>query len=166
MRSLRWIVGTVGAIAALCLTGCEPQRADKLVEEVSTEADVKRLFGEPKTVTVAADGTRTLAYPRQPEGYANYVMVIGADGKLTSLRQLLNLDNFSKVQPGMDREAVHKMLGPHARERRFDLKKETLIEWRFRDGQDAKLFGVTFDASGLVTGTTITADQRDVEPNR
>jgi len=154
------------AAVALWLAGCEPQRADKLTEDVSTEDDVKRLFGQPKTVTIAPDGSRTLDYPRQPEGYANYVMVIGPNGKLSSLRQLLNPDNFAKVQPGMDSVAVHKILGPHARERRFDLKKETLIEWRFRDGQDAKLFGVTFDASGLVTSTAISADQRDVEPNR
>ena len=155
-------------LAALCtvvlavgLAGCEPQRAEKLVEDVSTEADVKRLFGEPKTVTIAADGTRTLDYPRQPEGYANYVMVIGADGKLKSLRQLLNPDNFAKVQPGMDREAVLKLLGPFAAQRRFELKKETLIEWRFRDGQETKLFGVSFDDAGKVTGTATSLDTRN-----
>lgn len=154
------------AATALWLTGCEPQRADLLTEDVSTEEDVKRLFGEPRTVTVGPDGSRTLDYPRQPEGYANYVMVIGADGKLASLRQLLNPDNFAKVRPGMDSADVHRMLGPHARERRFDLKQETLVEWRFLDGQEAKLFGVTLDAAGRVTATAITADLRNVEPNR
>jgi hypothetical protein len=138
--SLRRLLGA-GALVlgAWGLAGCDPQRADKLVEDVSTEADVKRLFGEPRTVTIAADGTRTLDYPRQPEGEANYVMVIGSDGKLKSLRQLLNADNFAKLQPGMDRETVRKLLGPHARERRFDLKQETLVEWRFREGQELRL---------------------------
>lgn len=167
MDGLRWIVAaTVAALAALWLAGCEPQRADALVEDVSTEADVKRLFGEPRTVTVAADGTRTLEYPRQPEGYANYVMVIGANGKLASLRQLLNPDNFAKVQPGMDSDAVHKLLGPHARERRFELKQETLVEWRFRDGQDNRVFGVTFDSAGRVTQTSITPDTREIDGGR
>jgi hypothetical protein len=158
-------------LAALCagalalgLAGCEPQRADKLVEDVSTEADVKRLFGEPKTVTIAADGTRTLDYPKQPEGYANYVMVIGPDGKLKSLRQLLNPDNFAKVQPGMDRDAVLKLLGPFAQQQRFELKKETLIEWRFRDQQEAKMFGVTFDDAGKVLATSIQLDPRGSQP--
>lgn len=146
------------------IAGCEPQRADKLVEDVSTEADVKRLFGEPKTVTIAADGTRTLDYPKQPEGFANYVMVIGADGKLKSLRQLLNPDNFAKVQPGMDREAVIKLLGPFARERRFDLKKETLVEWRFRESQEARMFGVTFDDGGKVLRTATVLDDRTSQP--
>ena len=158
-----WLAAAA-TLAALALTACDNQRADQLVEDVSTEADVKRLFGEPRTVTIAADGTRTLEYPRQPEGEANYVMVIGADGKLKSLRQLLNTDNFAKVQPGMDREAVRQLLGPHARERRFELKKETLVEWRFRDGQELKVFGASFDNAGKVVSTSITLDERTASP--
>lgn len=154
------------SVAAMFVAGCDAQRADQLVEDVSTEADVQRLFGKPRTVTIAPDGSRTLEYPRQPEGYANYVMVIGPDGKLKSLRQLLNPDNFAKVQPGMDRSTVTGLLGPHARERRFDLKRETVLDWRFRDGQDAKLFSVTFDANGLVTSSATVADVRDIDPTR
>ena len=158
-RSVSWPLAA-GVLALVLATGCEPQRADQLVEDVSTEADVKRLFGEPRTVTVAPDGTRTLDYPKQPEGYANYVMVIGPDGKLKQLRQLLNPDNFRRVQPGMDRDAVARLLGPHAREQRFDLKKETVVSWRFRDGQAVKLFSVTFDAAGQVTSTVTEDDPR------
>lgn len=156
-----WSLALLVSLASLQLMGCEPQRADKLVEDVSTEADVRRLFGQPRTVTIAADGTRTLEYPLQPEGFANYVMVIGPDGKLKSLRQLLNPDNFAKVLPGMDRDAVFGLLGPAAKERRFELKRETLIEWRFRDGQTAKMFGVTFDDSGKVVSTATALDPRE-----
>lgn len=158
-RRVSWPLAA-GVLALVLATGCEPQRADQLVEDVSTEADVKRLFGEPRTVTVAPDGTRTLDYPKQPEGYANYVMVIGPDGKLKQLRQLLNPDNFRRVQPGMNRDAVARLLGPHAREQRFDLKKETVVSWRFRDGQAVKLFSVTFDAAGQVTSTVTEDDPR------
>jgi len=155
-----WILAALLSLGGLALGGCDPLNADKLVEDVSTEADVRRLFGQPTTVTIAADGTRTLEYPRQPEGYANYVMVIGADGKLKSLRQLLNPDNFAKVQPGMDRETVARLLGPPAQERRFDLKRETLVEWRFREGQEARIFGVTFDDGGKVVSAATTLDPR------
>ena len=163
-RQATGVWGALALVLALGLAGCEPQRAEKLVEDVSTEADVKRLFGEPKTVTIAADGTRTLDYPKQPEGFANYVMVIGPEGKLKSLRQLLNPDNFAKVQPGMDRDAVIKLLGPFARERRFDLKKETLVEWRFREAQEARMFGVTFDEGGKVVSTATVVDDRSTQP--
>ena len=165
-RSFLRLTGAAALAALLGLAGCEPQRAEQLVEDVSTEADVRRLFGEPKTVEIAADGTRTMHYPRQPEGYANYVMVIGANGKLASLRQLLNPDNFARIQPGMERAEVLRILGPFARERRFDLKNETLVEWRYREGQEARLFGVTFDAGGKVVATATVADQRDIDPTR
>lgn len=145
------------------LAGCDSHRANQLVEDVSTEADVRRQFGEPRTVTIAPDGTRTLDYPRQPEGVANYVMVIGPDGKLKSLRQLLNPDNFAKVRPGMDRDAVSRLLGPHARERRFDLKRETVVEWRFEQDRQVKVFGVTFDESGKVTGTDVQLDPKQTQ---
>jgi hypothetical protein len=170
MGSKRGLLAAAAMTAALGsllgMAGCEPQRADLLAEDVSTEDDVRKVFGEPRTVTVGADGSRTLEYPKQPEGYANYVMVIGANGKLASLRQLLNPDNFAKVVPGMTRDEVRQLLGRHAREQRYDLKKETVVEWRFREGQDAKIFGVTFDETGKVKASAITADQRDVEPNR
>jgi hypothetical protein len=152
---------TVAVAAALLLAACEPQRAEKLVEDVSTEADVRRLFGEPKTVTVQPDGTRVMEYPRQPEGWANYVMTIGPNGKLVSLRQLLNAENFARIKPGMERAQVGKILGPQARTRMFDLKKEEVWEWRFRDGQESKIFSVTYDTTGHVTGTSVGEDPRE-----
>jgi hypothetical protein len=95
MRS--WIT-VAGLAAALLLgAGCDEQRAMKLEEGVSTEADVRKQFGEPVDVYQHADGSRTLDYPRQPEGQSNYFITIGADGKMSSLRQLLNAANLAKV---------------------------------------------------------------------
>ncbi len=146
--------------ALLALVGCDAQRAEKLVEDVSTETEVRAQFGEPKTVTIAADGRRTLEYPRQPEGVANYVIVIGANGKLSSLRQLLNADNFARIKPGMDRADLRQILGPHATTQRFELKKQDVLNWRFADGTQTKVFSVTLGADGKVIETTIGDDPR------
>ena len=105
LRSLLPHVVLFLALAA-ALAGCDEQRATRLEEGVSTEADVRRQFGEPAQVTERADGSRLLSYPRQPEGWTNYEMEIGADGKLAALRQLLTEANFAKVQPGMPQAAV------------------------------------------------------------
>ena len=107
--------------AAALLSACDTERATRLEEGVSTEADVRRQFGEPVQLTERADGSKLLAYPRQPEGWTNYEAEIGADGKLTALRQLLTEANFAKVQPGMAQAAVAKLLGRHARELRHHL---------------------------------------------
>ena len=42
------------------LFGCDAQRIAKLEEGVSSEADVRRQFGEPATVTLRADGSTNL----------------------------------------------------------------------------------------------------------
>ena len=97
MRRFGKLCGLV--LFTLALAACD--RVDKLEEGVSTEVDVRKQFGDPVTVTVEPDGTRTLDYPRQPEGWTNYVIKVGPDGKMSSLRQLLNPDNFDKVKPGL-----------------------------------------------------------------
>ncbi len=145
----------------LLATGCDPQRVAKLEEGVSTEVDVRKQFGDPVTIIVAADGTRTLDYPRQPEGWTNYVIKIGADGKMSSLRQLLNEDNFSRIQPGMGQQQVRDALGRPAEQKKYDLKKEEVWSWRYKPMNESKLFSVTFGLDGKVLATAKADDPRE-----
>lgn len=150
----------MGLVTLVLASGCD--RTDKLEEGVSTEAEVRKQFGEPVTVTIEPDGTRTMAYPRQPEGWTNYIIKIGPDGKMSSLRQLLNPDNFAKVKPGLSQLQVRALLGRPAKTQRFDLKNEEVWDWRFKEhGQTSKLFSVTFDASGKVLATGVADDPRE-----
>jgi outer membrane protein assembly factor BamE (lipoprotein component of BamABCDE complex) len=149
-------------VACTALTACDPQRIEKLEEGVATEADVRKQFGDPVTVTVEADGTRTMDYPRQPEGWTNYVIKIGPDGKMSSLRQLLNPDNFAKVKPGLSQQEVRNMLGRPAKTMPFALKQEEVWDWRFKQhGQESKMFSVTFDAAGKVVSAAVADDPRE-----
>ena len=148
-------------LGAAALSACDPQRVAKLEEGVSTEVEVRKEFGDPVTITTEADGSRTFDYPRQPEGWTNYVIRLGADGKMSSLRQLLNEDNFAKVQPGQSQLEVRNRLGRPAKMQRFDLKKEEVWDWRFKPQQESKLFSVTFSADGRVVGTAIADDPRE-----
>ena len=143
------------------LTGCDPQRVARLEEGVSTEVDVRRQFGDPVTITVAADGTRTLDYPRQPEGWTNYVIKIGPDGKMSSLRQLLNDDNFARVRAGMSVQQVRDALGRPAEQKRFDLKSEEMWIWRYKPVNESRLFTVTFGRDGTVIATAKADDPRE-----
>ncbi|RQO60627.1 outer membrane protein assembly factor BamE [Paucibacter sp. KBW04] len=148
----------------LCLAGCDQQRADKLNEGVSTEADVRQQFGEPAQITERADGSKVLAYPRQPEGSTNYEIIIGADGKMSSLRQLLAPHNFAKIQPGMTQAEVSQILGRHAKTHRYALKPdEEEWEWRYLDGQSRKIFSVKFDREHKVQSSASTDDPRVLE---
>ncbi len=152
--------GVVAVLLAAPLAGCD--RTSVLEESVSTEVEVRKEFGEPRTITVEADGSRTFDYPRQPEGWTNYVIKIGADGKVTSIRQLLTPDNFAKVTPGLTQLEVRAILGRPAKMQPFPLKQQEVWDWRFKqNGQDSKMFSVTFDASGKVLGTAVGDDPRD-----
>ena len=129
---------------------------------MATEVDVRKQFGDPVTVTIEADGTRTLDYPRQPEGWTNYVIRIGADGKMSSLRQLLNSDNFARVKPGQTQQEVRNILGRPAKTVPYALKQEEVWDWRCKPtGQESKLFSVTFDSSGKVVSTGLADDPRE-----
>jgi outer membrane protein assembly factor BamE (lipoprotein component of BamABCDE complex) len=148
-------------LGMLVLAGCDPQRVARLEEGVATEVDVRKQFGDPVTVTVAADGTRTLEYPRQPEGWTNYVIQIGPDGKMSSLRQLLNEDNFAQVQPGQTMQQVRERLGRPAEQKKFDLRNEEVWSWRYKPVNESKLFSVTFGADGKVLSSGKFDDPRE-----
>ncbi len=161
---MRYLMITLLAAAGL-LAGCDEQRATKLEEGVSTEADVRKQFGEPRQITERADGSKLLAYPRQPEGWTNYEMEIDADGKLAALRQLLTPDNFAKVQPGMDQAQLRRLLGPQARELRYATQPgQTVWRWHVMRGQDKKVFDVVFDSGGKVLSSAIADDERQTMP--
>ncbi len=154
-----WALTAAWALGA-GLAGCD--RSSVLEESVSTEVQVRKEFGEPRTITVEADGSRTFDYPRQPEGWTNYVIKMGADGKVTSIRQLLTPDNFAKVTPGLTQLEVRNILGRPAKMQPFPLKKEEVWDWRFKqNAQESKLFSVTFDSSGKVLSSAIGDDPRD-----
>lgn len=156
-------------LLSLCLlvagvSGCDEQRAAKLEEGVSTEADVRRQFGQPAQIIERADGSKLLSYPRQPEGWTNYEMEIAADGKLVALRQLLTEANFAKVQPGMTQVAVGKLLGRHARELRYATQPGQVVwRWHVQRGQDKKVFDVTFSAAGEVLSSNLGDDERQTQ---
>lgn len=144
------------ATALLVLAGCDPQRISELEEGVSTEADVRARFGAPEKVWDALDGGRVFEYSRQPAGHQNYMVTIGADGRMAALRQVLTPVNFARVQQGMPMEEVRQMLGKPMRITPYDLKRQTHYDWRYLDGpnaSDAKVFTVVFDADLRVVGT-------------
>ena len=145
-------------LCSLALAACDRQRIDKLEPGVSVEADVRQQFGEPAQITEKADGSRIFEYPRQPEGSTNYFITLDADGKFQAIRQALTPATFAKVEPGMDQSEVRRLLGRPASMQRFAMKPdEEVWDWRFLDGQQKKVFTVTFNREHRVQ-TSATAD--------
>ena len=152
------------AISALALVGCDEQKIKELEEGLSTEADVRAQFGEPERVWREEDGSRTFEYNRQPAGAKNYMITIGTDGKMSALRQVLAPHVFAKIVPGMDENAVRRMLGKPAKMMTFKLKQETDWDWNYIDPPNREMqFTVTFGPDGRVL-RTLNRERQPDEP--
>jgi outer membrane protein assembly factor BamE (lipoprotein component of BamABCDE complex) len=162
-RLSAWSLASLAAVAlsAGLLSACDPQRVAKLEEGVSTEVEVRKQFGDPVTTNTLPDGSKVLDYPRQPEGWTNYVIKIGPDGKMSSLRQLVSDDNFAKITPGMEQQQVRDILGRPAEQKRFDLKNEEVWSWRYKPVNESKLLTVTFGPEKKVVSTAKADDPRE-----
>jgi hypothetical protein len=142
-RRLRTLGGLLGAV--LALGACDPQAISELEEGVSTEADVVQRFGQPERVWPEAGGAKTFEYNRQPEGLRNYMITIGADGRMSALRQVLTPDNFRRVQPGMGVEEVRRLLGKPARQVSYALQNQIVWTWKFLEPpSETRAFNVVF----------------------
>ena len=152
----------------LGLAGCDSKNIAELEEGVATEADVRARFGVPEKIwdatdmastplpgAAAAPGARTFEYNRQPEGNVNYMITLGADGKMTALRQVLNARTFASVLPGMPMETVRKMLGKPMKVRPYGLQQQTHYDWRYLNPPNtAMIFTVVFDQDLKVVGSS------------
>ena len=143
------------AFSLVALTACDPQRISELKEGVSTEADVRDRFGLPENTWDEPGGARTLEYNRQPAGQVNYMITIGPDGRLVTVRQVLTPENFARIQPGMDMGMVRRLLGKPAKVTPFALKNETHADWRFLEHPSrGKLFTVIYGLDHMVLRTS------------
>jgi hypothetical protein len=141
MRKRVWVRALPAAcIAAVffLLAGCDNKAISELEEGVSTEADVRARFGQPENVWDVPNG-RMLEFNWQPQGQKNYMITIGADGKMSALRQVLTPENLAKVQPGMAMEDLRKLLGKPAKVTPYKLKNETEWDWRWVQPPNASM---------------------------
>ncbi|MDM0076814.1 outer membrane protein assembly factor BamE [Variovorax sp. J2P1-59] len=147
----RWRLATALLGTVFWLAACDVKRISELEEGVSTEADVRARFGQPENIWDSPQG-RVFEYNRQPQGQKNYMITIGADGRMSALRQVLTPENFDKVRPGMPMEDLRKLLGKPARRTPYPLKNQTDWEWRW----------VQPPNSPMVFTATLNDDQRVV----
>jgi hypothetical protein len=143
----------------LALTACDPQRISELQPGVSTEADVRDRFGAPEHIWDEPGGARTFEYNRQPAGQVNYMITIGADGRMTAVRQVLQPETFALVVPGLPMDEVRRLLGKPAKVTPYPLKNETWADWRFlQPPNQPHVFTVVYGPDRLVLRTQTGVD--------
>lgn len=148
----RLFPGMTLALLMLTLGGCDREGRpvqefglSKLTIGVSSEDDVRRAMGKPETTWEDEDGTRVLEYPKAPEGSRTWIFTMDAHGTLREYHQALTLENFSRIQPGMSRDSVRRLLGKPRSVVVFTRLKEEVWDYRFLDNQQSRLFNVHLD---------------------
>ena len=137
--------------AALALGACASYDGRGLRPGMSTEAEVRGAMGPPAVVFDNPDGSKRMAYPRGPLGTDTFMADIGSDGRVVSVRNVLNDETFYQVQPGMTRDEILRLIGPPGETMAFSRVGRYAWDYRFVDTWGYRaIFSVTFDSSDRV----------------
>ena len=152
MKSSHWITAAMAAIATI-LPGCDSFVLRDIKPGVTTAVEVRAKMGNPGYEFRNDDGSVTWEFTRQPSGVHCYMITLGPDQIVRAVDQVLNEANYAKVQPGMTRDRIRRLLGQPARVETFNNLREEVWEWWIEGipHNEETYFNVFFDTdSGLV----------------
>ena len=146
--------------SALLIAACASYSGSNLKPGVSTLPEVVASMGEPAMVWKNPDGSQQLAYPRGPAGTQTFMAYVGPDGKLQRIEGVLDMAHFARIQAGMSKEEVLRVLGPPGPlwTQTYSRSNTLAWSWLFCDSSSLQnFFDVMFDAT---TGVVRSTEQR------
>jgi len=142
---------------SVLMAACASYSGSNLKPGVSTLPEVTASMGEPALVWKNPDGSEQLAYPRGPAGTQTFMVFVGADGKLQRIEGVLDMAHFAKIQEGMSKEQVLRIIGPSGPlwTQTYTRSNTLAWSWLFCDSASFQaFFDVMFDATaGMVKST-------------
>ena len=108
------------------------------------------------------DGSMQLAYPRGPEGIHTFMVKLGPDGRLQSIKNVLDEADFAQIRPGMTQAQVLRLLGPpdYSRTSYFRARDELVWDWRACTyNVSIQRLYVLFDATAGTVRSTMSQDE-------
>ena len=144
------VLSLVGGCASYDGRGLQPGTANL--------DDVIHVMGQPAQRWQNADGSIQLAYPRGPMGVHTFMALLGADGKLKSIQNVLEKKTLSRIEQGMTEAQVLRILGPSEPSWTvyYARRDELAWEWRYcNELRQPSRFDVLFDASKGVVRSTL-----------
>jgi hypothetical protein len=154
----------VSLAAALTLAACDraiKEMTTTLTPGQSTGFEVRDVYGAPAMEYKEADGGLVWEYPRGPGLPETLMIAIAPDNKLKSIVNVLTEPYFARVQPGMSRAEIRRLLGKPNESVVFDLKKEEVWTWRYPEaGGVTMMFNAHLSLDGQVLYTSRLQDQK------
>jgi outer membrane protein assembly factor BamE (lipoprotein component of BamABCDE complex) len=143
MDRLPWIV-------LMCiLAGCAA-RVGSTVTPGMAQAEVARVAGQPFTEGRLSAGEPFWDYTLQPSGYYTFRVVFGPDGNVREVRNLMTMQNFLSLKPGMSQPDVERVLG-QARMRQTYWQGTYSVSYRFMEATTFMLMTAEFTREGQLT---------------
>ena len=137
------------AVAVLLMAGC----AFTVAQPGMSQQEVIARNGTPSRVLPLGAGTR-LQYSGQPSGQWAFMVDLDAAGKVVAARQVLDRNEFSKIEPGKwTREDMEREFGRPATVDRVASWPGDTMTYRWIDGDTNKYFWAYLDGRNVVQRT-------------
>ena len=130
MHFIKWISIGLTALLTALLPACDLINLPQIEPGKTTAAEVRKRMGEPSAIFSEQEGEEIWEYSRQPNGVHSYHITIGPNQMVTRVSQILTPANYAKIQPGMNKTAVRRILGKPGSIQPFDNLGEEVWEWR------------------------------------
>ena len=124
MRTLRIVLLALACAAAGCANFSAIAPGD-------SEVVVGQKVGAPTTVWKNADGSELWQYPQGYYATQTFMVTIGPDRRVQEVHQALSEPYFSKVQAGMSRDDIFRLLGRPREIWYFPPRDEEVWTWRY-----------------------------------
>lgn len=149
-------------LATMLLAACASYSGSGLKPGEARLEDVQALMGPPAMRWQDADGSVQLAYPRGPLGFHTFMVLLGPDGRLQSIANVLEEESFARIRAGITKEQVLRVLGPpdYSLSVYFKARDELVWDWRYCQifGRPAR-FLVLFDGTSGAVRSTMTQSE-------
>lgn len=148
------MIPTLLRASALALTVLAAGCADfGAVAPGDSGINVTDKVGKPVAVWKNPDGSQLWQYPRGYYATQTFIITLGANQRVRDIHQALSEPYFSKIQAGMSRDDVTRMLGRPREVWVFPRRDEETWTWRYYD-TNYMFFNVLFDrTAGTVRST-------------
>jgi hypothetical protein len=141
-RAIAELRGAVAALlVAIASAGCATFSSIAPGDSVQSVAD---RVGKPATVWKNSDGSELWQYPQGYYATQTFIVTVDPDQRVKEVHQALSEPYFSRVQPGMVRDDVYRLLGRPREIWYFPPRDEEVWTWRYYDTA-YMFFNVLFD---------------------
>jgi hypothetical protein len=137
--------------SALVLAGCASYDGRGLMPGKSAEAEVVATMGTPAETLKRPNGDKVLFFPRLPLGRETYAAMIGPDGTLRGIDQVLTRDNVNRIAVNSTtRDQLRSLIGPPYRVVRAAFKPYDVWEYPWHVMEDRRMLWVSLSDDGVV----------------